>query len=265
MDLKKFEFKKSFGQNFINDDEIINHIIDVSNILNNSLIIEVGPGAGSLTGKLLQTGNNVISYEIDNRLESILKKEFASFDNFHLVMGDFLKCSPMDDINKFKYDHLYLIANLPYYITTPIITKVINELDVDKMVIMVQKEVADRLSASCCSSDYGSFTVFLNYYFDVVCEFIVPREKFTPSPNVDSAIVSLSRKKNKVFVSNEELFFKLVRDSFMFKRKNLKNNLKGYDLEKISLVLNEFGHDLSCRAEQLSLEEFAAISNCLSK
>ena len=261
--MDKFIFKKKFGQNFLKDENILNKIINVSDIKDNSLIIEVGPGNGALTSKLIDTGNTVLSYEIDSDLESILLDKFKDKENFNLIMGDFLDRDIKEDIKDFKYENIYLVANLPYYITTPIINKVIEEIDVDKMVIMVQKEVGDRLSSKVGSRDYSSLTVFLNYYFDIKKEFIVGKNCFVPSPNVDSAIVSLTKKENRLYVKDMDLFERLVRDSFQFKRKNLRNNLKGYDLEKIEDILIQNGFDLTSRGEVIPLEVFVEISNNL--
>lgn len=261
--MDKFNFKKKYGQNFLKDDNILNKIIKVSNLKDDSLIIEIGPGNGSLTSKLLETANNVLAYEIDKELEYILLNKFENYNNFNLIMDDFLNRNISVDIKKFKYSNLYVIANLPYYITTPIITKIISEIDVDKMVIMVQNEVGDRLSASVGCKDYSSLTVFLNYYFDIKKEFIVDKNCFIPSPNVDSCIVSLTKKEKKLYVKDVNLFEKFIRDSFQFKRKNLRNNLKEYNLETIEKILNKYNKDLTSRAESLSLEIFIDIVNNL--
>lgn len=263
MNFKQFEFKKKYGQNFIKEDSIIDKIIRVSDISSNSLIIEIGPGGGSLTKKLVDTNNTVIAYEIDETLEKVLLDQFSSYDNFHLIIDDFLKRDLKSDVSGYSYEKIYVIANLPYYITTPIINKIIEEIDVYKMIIMVQKELADRLAADVGTKDYGSLTVFLNYYFDIKREFIVSRNCFIPSPNVDSAVVSLTRKNELLEVKDKDKFYKLIRDSFQFKRKNLKNNLRGYDLDIISSVLACYNHDLSDRAEVISVSEFVDISNHL--
>lgn len=261
--MDKFNFKKKFGQNFLKDENILNKIINVSDIKDNSLIIEVGPGNGALTNKLIETGNAVLSYEIDSDLEAILLNRFKDKDNFNLIMGDFLDRNIREDIKNYNCDYIYVIANLPYYITTPIISKVIEEIDVDKMVIMVQKEVGDRLSSKVGSRDYSSLTVFLNYYFDIKKEFIVGKNCFIPSPNVDSSIVSLTKKENRLVVKDMNVFERLVRDSFQFKRKNLRNNLKGYDLESIEVILKKYGFNLTSRGEVIPLEVFVEISNIL--
>lgn len=263
MDLNNFKFKKSFGQNFIKEKNIIEKIINASDIPDNTLILEIGPGAGSLTELLVQTGNNVLCYEIDTRLEEILSDKFKNDSNVRFIFNDFLECDINNDIKDYSYDYLYIIANLPYYITTPIISKIIDELDVDKMVLMVQKEVGDRFTANAGSKNYGSLSVFLQSYFDLKQEFLVSRNCFIPKPNVDSVIVSLSKKKEVLDIKNREVFEKLIRDSFQFKRKTLRNNLKGYPLEKIENILKKYGHDLSSRAEVISVLEFVEISNNL--
>ena len=263
---KDFNFKKKYGQNFLKDESIPKKIIDSAKIDEGSLVIEIGPGAGIMT-KLLANNPNVkqvLAYEIDESLEDILAEELAGVKNVDIIYDDFLNRKVSEDIKKYSYSKLYVIANLPYYITTPIIIKLIEEdIDLEKMVIMIQKEVADRFSAQPKSKEYGSITVFLNYYFDIKKEFNVSRNLFTPKPNVDSMVISLNKKKDKYDVKDKELFFKLVRDSFKFKRKTLRNNLKGYNLEKINKVLEKYRLDLTVRAEQLPIEVFVDISNNL--
>ena len=256
------KFKKKFGQNFLQDKNIIKKIANVAETNNEDLIIEVGPGAGALTEELVQK-SQVLAYEIDQELEDNLKEKFKD-KNFSLILDDFLKRDVNKDIESYKYNRLYVIANLPYYITTPIINKIIDDkLPVEKMVLMVQKEVGERFSAKTGSKDYSSITVFLNYYFDIKKEFIVSRNAFFPKPNVDSIIISFTKKDNKLSVNNEELFFKLIRDSFIQKRKTLKNNLKNYDFSKVEEVLNKNNLPLDIRAENVSLETFVEISNNL--
>ena len=257
-----FKFKKKFGQNFLTDDNIINNIITRSEVDKDTLVIEIGPGAGALTKKLSTVSKNVLCYEIDDTLKEILDNNLKNCNNVEIVFKDFLKSNPLEDIKKYEYKKLYVVANLPYYITTPIIMKIIDELDVDKIVIMVQKEVGDRFKAKPNSKDYNSLTVYLNYYFDIIKICDVSRNVFIPKPNVDSIVVSLT-KKDKIKVNDEKLFFKLVRDSFKQKRKTLKNNLKGYDLEIIENVLNKYNFNLNVRAEQLDIEVFVSIANAL--
>ena len=266
MELRDFNFKKKYGQNFLNDITIPKKIVDSAMIKKDSLVIEIGPGAGIMT-KLLATNNNVkqvLAYEIDDTLESILDTNLMGLDNVDIIYDDFLNRNVKNDIKKYDYSYLYVIANLPYYITTPIIMKLIEEsLDIEKVVVMIQKEVADRFSASPNSKEYGSITVFLNYWFDIKKEFSVSRNLFTPKPNVDSMVISLNKKTKPYELKNKELFFKLVRDSFKFKRKTLRNNLKDYDLDKISNVLAKYNFDLTVRAEALPIEVFIDISNNL--
>ena len=259
-----FSLKKKFGQNFIIDENVINSIIDKSKIDKDTLVIEVGPGAGSLTYKLGMSAKNVICYEIDTTLENVLKENISDLNNVKVIYQDFLKANVLDDIKSYEYKKLYFVANLPYYITTPIIIKIIEDcIPVDKMVFMVQKEVGNRFKALPGSKEYGSLSVYLNYYFDVKKILDISRHVFMPEPNVDSIIVEFSKKENLLAVKNEEVFFKLIRDSFTQKRKTLRNNLKGYDLEKIEEVLNRHNLDLSVRAEQLSTEIFIEIANNL--
>ena len=259
-----FNLKKKFGQNFIVDENIINSIIDKSEIDKDTLVIEVGPGAGSLTYKLGKNAKNVLCYEIDTTLKEVLESNINELDNVEVVFEDFLKVNVLDDIKKYEYKKLYLVANLPYYITTPIIIKIVEDnIPVDKMVVMVQKEVGDRFKATPGNKEYGSLSVFLNYYFDTRKLMDVSANVFIPKPNVDSIIVEFKKKENIIDVKDKELFFKLIRDSFTQKRKTLRNNLKGYDLEKVEEVLNNHNLDLSVRAEQLSLEIFIDIANNL--
>ena len=259
-----FSLKKKFGQNFIIDENVINSIIDKSKIDKDTLVIEVGPGAGSLTYKLGISAKNVICYEIDTTLENVLKENTRDLNNVKIIYQDFLKANVLDDIKGYEYKKLYFVANLPYYITTPIIIKIIEDcIPVDKMVFMVQKEVGNRFKALPGSKEYGSLSVYLNYYFDVKKILDISCHVFMPEPNVDSIIVEFSKKENLLAVKNEEVFFKLIRDSFTQKRKTLRNNLKGYNLEKIEEVLNRHNLDLSVRAEQLSTEIFIEIANNL--
>ena len=259
-----FSLKKKFGQNFIIDENVINSIIDKSKIDKDTLVIEVGPGAGSLTYKLGISAKNVICYEIDTTLENVLKENTRDLNNVKIIYQDFLKANVLDDIKGYEYKKLYFVANLPYYITTPIIIKIIEDcIPVDKMVFMVQKEVGDRLSAKVGTKEYSSLSVYLNYYYDIKKEFIVKRNCFLPSPNVDSIVVSFKKKDKMLEVYDEDLFFKLVRDSFKFKRKNIRNNLKEYNLVVIEKVLKKYNFDLNVRAEAISIDIFVDIANNL--
>ena len=259
-----FNFKKKYGQNFIVDKNIIHSIIKKSEIDDETLVIEIGPGAGSLTSELGKYAKNVIAYEIDETLKPILEKNITP--NTEVIFEDFLKRDIAEDIKKYNYKKLYVIANLPYYITTPIIIKLIDtKIDFDKIVVMVQKEVGDRFKAKPKTKEYNSLSVFLSYYFNITKILDVSRNVFMPKPNVDSIVVCFTKKVDKLKVNNEELFFKLIKDSFKQKRKNLRNNLKGYDLENISKTLSKYKLDLTVRAEALPLEIFVDIANNLEE
>jgi 16S rRNA (adenine1518-N6/adenine1519-N6)-dimethyltransferase len=266
MEKHGFNLKKMYGQNFIIDENIINNIINSSNIDKHTLVIEIGPGAGSLTYKLSKYSKNVLCYEIDTTLKELLNDNLSDCNNVEIIFKDFLKANVLEDIKKYDYKKLYVVANLPYYITTPIIIKFIEEsIPVDKIVVMVQKEVGDRFKAKPNTKDYNSLSIYLNYYFDVKKLLDVSKNVFLPKPNVDSIVVEFSKKNNTYKVNNEKLFFNIVKDSFTQKRKTIKNNLKNYDLEKIEQVLNKYNLDLSVRAEQLPIEIFVDISNELNK
>ena len=259
-----FGFKKKFGQNFIIDVNVINSIVDKSEIDKETLVIEIGPGAGSLTYGLATKAKNVLCYEIDTTLKDILNSNLSDFSNVDVIYEDFLKVDVNNELKKYDYNKLYVVANLPYYITTPIILKLIEDkIPVDKFVVMVQKEVGDRFKAKPGTKDYGSLSIYLKYYFEVNNILDVSSNVFMPKPNVDSIVVEFKKVNSKIDVKNEELFFKIVKESFTQKRKTLRNNLKGYDLEKINEVLAKHGYDLSVRAEQLTIEVFADIANSL--
>ena len=265
LDNNSFRFKKKFGQNFITDVNVINKIVDNSLVDNDTLVIEIGPGAGSLTYKLVSSAGFVLCYEIDKDVETILRDNLKDYYNYEIIFDDFLKRDVLNDIKNYNYKKLMVIANLPYYITTPIIMKIIDDnLSPDKMVFMVQKEVGDRFKATPGTKDYNSLSIYLNYFFDIKKLMDVSRNVFMPVPNVDSIVVEFTKKDELLYVDNRELFFKLVRDSFKFKRKTLKNNLKGYNLELIEQVIHNFGYNLSDRAEIIPINVFVEIANSLS-
>jgi len=254
---KDFKFKKKFGQNFLKDENILKKIVDSSKIDNETLVLEIGCGAGALTKEILKETHNYIGYEIDETLRPIL-----DVIDTNIIYGDFLKRNVIEDIKKYNYGKLYLIANLPYYITTPIITKIIEDkIDIDKMIIMVQKEVGARFMAKPNSKEYNSLTIYLNYYFNVYKLLDVSRNVFVPKPNVDSVVLCFEKIQKKYTLNNEKMFFKLVKDSFVQKRKTLRNNLKNYDLDKVMIILKNHGFNDTVRAEQIPIEIFVEISN----
>lgn len=254
----KFDYKKSLGQNFLKDKNIIKKIADSINPTEEDLIIEIGPGAGALTKELVKKKSEVICFEIDTRLKEILEQ--INSEKLTIIYKDFLSIKIKEYIDQNKYKNLYFVGNLPYYITTAIINKIVKESNPYEITIMVQKEVADRFSAKPGTKDYSSISIFLQYNFDIerVCN--VSKTCFEPVPKVDSSVIKFKRNK-KISANDEEKFYKLIKDSFTQKRKNLKNNLKGYDLNKIQMILKKYDKDLTARAEQLSIEEFIDISN----
>lgn len=263
--MNDFNFKKSLGQNFLQDKNILENIVAAANVSGNSLTIEIGAGSGNLTKEIAKVSKHVLCYEIDTRLENILDESLKDYNNIHIIFDDFLKRDIKEDIKDYKYDNLYLIANLPYYITTPIIEKIIeSNLKFQKIVVMIQKEVGERFNAKPGMKEYNSLTVYLNYYFDLKKEFIVSRNCFIPKPNVDSIVISLVNKKDLLYLKDINYFNKLLKDSFKFKRKTIRNNLKNYDLTIVEKVLNKYNFNLNTRAEDLPLIVFVDLSNNLS-
>lgn len=259
-----FDFKKSLGQNFLNDDNIVDKIVKSAEIDKDTLVIEIGPGAGALSKKTIPLSGYAVLYEIDTRVKPILEDVLKENHNYEIIFNDVLKQNIAEDVKRFNYKKIYVVANLPYYITTPIISKVIDEINPDKIVIMIQEEVADRLCAHVGSRDYAMITVALGSQYDIKKLFRVSRNCFTPAPNVDSAVISLD-KHNKYVIDNKKVFDKLISDAFKFKRKNLRNNLKEYDLNKIEEILLRNNYSLSDRAEVIPISLFVEIANELSK
>lgn len=260
-----FNFKKRYGQNFLIDKNIVSKIVNSVNILESNLVIEIGCGDGRLTTFLTSKFDNVLAYEIDLELKDILLKKFETNQNVDFIFDDFLTRNIKEDIKKYNALNIYVVANLPYYITTPIIEKIINSgICIKEMCIMVQKEVGDRFAATIRTKNYSSLSVYLDYYFDVRKLFVVSRNSFMPKPNVDSIVILFKNKEKKLDVKNLDLFFKLIKDSFRFKRKTIKNNLKEYDLKKVEEVLKANGLSLNSRAEEVSTQVFCDIVNFLS-
>lgn len=260
--MKEHIFKKKYGQNFLNDQGILQKIYTSINPNPNDLIIEVGPGSGNLTKWLQKYNCNIICYEIDESL----KEQLASIKNekTQIFFKDFLEADLTSDLSNMHYENLYVIANIPYYITTPIIKKItFANINPQGLVLMVQKEVADRLSAKPKTKDYGYITVLLNYFYDIKKLFNVSKNSFYPRPNVDSAIIKLTpnNKEKTDFI----IFNNLIESAFQFKRKNLRNNLKNFNLDIISSVLEANSYSLNNRAEEIPIEVYIEISNKLKQ
>lgn len=263
--LKKYGLRanKKLGQNFLINEEIINQIIEKADVNKNDTIIEIGPGLGSLTAKLLENANKVIAIELDSNMSNILKERFCLYDNFELIEKDVLKV----DLNEIveKYDSVKVVANLPYYITTPIIMKLLEErLKLKSITVMVQKEVGERFCAVPNSKEYGAITISINYYTKPEIIIDVPKENFEPMPEVDSCVIKLDvRNVPPVEIKNEKDFFNLIKAGFSQRRKTINNSLAsmGISKEKIKSVLEKLSIDSKLRAENLTMEQFADISN----
>lgn len=263
-----FKLTKSLGQNFLTDKFVIEDIIDGSDISEEDLVIEIGPGIGVITYEAAQIAKKVIAVEIDKNLIPILKETLGEFDNVEVVNKDILKT----DVNELIGDEkrVKIIGNLPYYITTPIIMKLLEDkVNADSITIMMQKEVADRIKAKPGTKAYGALSIAVQYYCSIEKVTDVPRTSFVPNPNVDSEVLKLNILKEKpVKVMDEELFFKVVRASFNMRRKTLNNSLmgvEGVDKEIVKLSLEASGIDPIRRGETLSIEEFARLADEIKK
>lgn len=255
----EFEYKKSLGQNFLKDENITTKIANLSEIDKNTLVIEIGPGAGSLSKKIIPLSGYSILYEIDTRLKDTLVNVLSNYNNYEIIFGDFLEQEICHLRENYDYKKIYVVANLPYYITTPIITKLMNEIYPERIVIMVQEEVANRLSADYGSRDYGMISVLLGSRYNIKKLFKVSRKCFIPEPNVDSAVICLD-KNDKLTRVNSSIFEELIKQAFQFKRKNLRNNLKKYDLKLIDEILSQYNYSLSNRAEDIPVDVFIEIA-----
>lgn len=262
--MEKFNFKKSLGQNFIKDDLIIDKIINAAEIDSNTLAIEIGPGAGALSKEIVSRAKFTILYEIDERLEKVLRDKLCDYNNYELIIKDVLDVSLSDDIAKHSYEKVVVVANIPYYITTPIVRKLIDDIYPDRIVIMIQEEVANRITSLPGSKEYGFMSVFVQSKYNACKLFRVDKKYFTPIPKVDSAVIKLD--KNSTYnINNNDFFVKFIQDSFRYKRKNIKNNLNNYDLKKIEEILTKHNIFLTDRSEDIPVDVFVTIANELSK
>ena len=267
-----FVFQKKFGQNFLIDTHVLDKIISAANITKEDTILEIGPGIGSMTQYLCEKAGKVISVEIDKMLIPILEENLSNYDNFILINNDFLKL----DINSLLKEHnckkVKVVANLPYYITTPIIMSLFeNNIPIDSITVMVQKEVAQRMQAEPSSKDYGALSLAIQYYSttDIIAN--VPPNCFMPRPNVGSAVIKLTLREKKPYpLKDKKLMFKLVRAAFNQRRKTLVNAIKNstdinITKEEISDALDKMELSQTIRGEALSLEQFCILSNILTK
>lgn len=260
-----FKFTKSLGQNFLVDDSVLMDIVEGSEVNKEDLVIEIGPGVGTLTSELLKRAKKVYAVELDEGLIPILKEELKDFDNFELVHKDALKVNFNELIGEEK--SVKMVANLPYYVTTPIIAKLLNEdYNFKSLTIMIQKEVGERIAAEPNSKDYGSLSILVQYYCNAKVIRKVPPSSFIPQPKVESIVIKLDKlPQPRVTVRDEKLYFRIVRESFNMRRKTLWNAMKNLKLDKELLedAFNKAGIDPKRRGETLSLEEFANLSNSI--
>jgi 16S rRNA (adenine1518-N6/adenine1519-N6)-dimethyltransferase len=254
---------KRIGQNFMINQEIVDEIIEKANLSKEDVVLEIGPGLGSLTKELINNAGKVIAVELDQNMINILNDRFAGYENLKIIQNDILKVNLKDILNSDK--KIKVIANLPYYITTPIIMKLLEDrLNIDSIIVMVQKEVGERICAKPGSKEYGAITVSVNYYSNSKIIINVPKENFLPEPEVDSCVIKLDvLEKPSVIVKNERLFFSLIKTGFSQRRKTILNSLSNgyFSKEEISKVLKTLNVNEKLRAENLSVQDFANISN----
>lgn len=264
---------KSLGQNFLIDDEAVENIVEAANLSNNDMVIEIGPGLGTLTAKLLEKAGKVISIELDDRMIEILNDRFSLYDNFMLLHEDVLKVdlNKLIDENIENMKSVKIVANLPYYITTPIIMKLLEDnLNIESITVMIQKEVADRITAIPGEKNSGAITYSVYYYADAKEVCFVSKDCFIPAPEVNSEVINLHiRGERAVKVKSEEMFFKVIKASFMQRRKTLLNGLVNSsivkDKETGKSLLKDIGLPENIRGENLSIEQFAKLADELVK
>ncbi|CCI61217.1 MAG: 16S rRNA (adenine(1518)-N(6)/adenine(1519)-N(6))-dimethyltransferase RsmA [Staphylococcus equorum] len=266
-----FNFKKSLGQNFLIDVNIIQKIIDASDIGENTGIIEIGPGMGSLTEQLAKNAKKVVAFEIDQRLIPVLKDTMGPYDNVEIINEDILKANIAHYVTEHlaDCDNIMVVANLPYYITTPILLNLMQQtLPIDGYVVMMQKEVGERLNAQVGTKAYGSLSIVTQYYTETSKVLTVPKTVFLPPPNVDSIVVKLMKRQTpEVDIDNEDKFFKMTKAAFSQRRKTISNNYQSLfvdgkaNKEIIKKWLETSGIDPRRRGETLSIKEFAKLYN----
>lgn len=264
-ELGEFKFKHALGQNFITDTNLLAAIVSDSGASSESEVLEIGAGAGTLTRQIARACKKVVSYEVDKDLTTILTKLESEMGNLKVVFNDVMKV-PLEEIEAQFENNYHLIANLPYYITTPILFKFLESKKIKSICVMVQKEVAERMVAKSDTKDYGTITPIIDYYGDAKITRIVSRNMFTPAPNVDSAIVTITF--NNKYECDDEAFKKVVHSAFAMRRKTLVNNLMksfNHKREVIENVLLDCNIDKNVRGEKLSTSDFVLIANKLKK
>lgn len=263
----KFHIKKKYGQNFLTDKKILDKIISSANISSNTGVIEIGPGLGALTYKLCENAKHVLAYEIDSELIPILNENLKEFNNIDILNIDVLEADVSKDIKKYLSDceEVIVVANLPYYITTPILLNLLQNIHINRYIVMMQLEVADRICGKTQTKDYNSLSITIQYQASCKKLFKVPRTVFNPAPNVDSAVIEIDVYKDiKHKPRNESFFFDVVRSSFAQRRKTLMNNLInrfGPEKEKFTKILDKLGIKQNARSEELSVDDFVNLAD----
>ena len=263
-----FHFSKSLGQNFLTDRSVCTRIVEFSEVTKEDSVLEIGPGIGSLTGEIANSAKKVVTVEIDRALLPVLAETLSEYDNITVINSDIMKCN-LDELieNEFNGEKPKVCANLPYYITTPILSFLIESKRFSSITTMIQKEVAERICASPSTSEYGAFSVYAQYYTEPELLFTVPADSFIPQPKVQSAVVILRmRETPAVTPKSEDFFFRIVKASFAQRRKQLANSLHSAfksDLSKEEIIatITSAGHKPSVRGEELSIEDFCALSD----
>lgn len=262
---------KGYGQNFLIDEYTVNNIVKEAGVCKDDLIIEIGPGLGTLTSLLLNNAGKVICVELDFKMINVLNERFSLYENFELINNDILKVNLNELLEKnSNFKNVKVVANLPYYITTPIIMKLLEgKLNLTSITVMVQKEVAQRLAEKPGGKETGAITYSINYYTNPKIVLNVSKDCFIPSPKVDSSVLQLQvLDKPKIDVSDEKLFFRIIKSAFIQKRKTLINSLSNSgiaDKQTLENILNELKIDIRIRAEQLTLEEFGLLTEYIKK
>lgn len=263
----EFKFNKNFGQNFLIDELILNRIVESSDIDSETHVIEIGPGIGTLTQEMAKKAGHITAIEIDPSLVEILKETLSNYNNIEIIQGDALKANFNEIIKDSTYKKFKVVANLPYYMTTPMITKILNEWKgIESITLMIQKEAGDRVMAKADEEEYGTLALTANYYSTVnrICK--AAPVCFMPQPRVESVVLRMDiYKEPPYYVSDEKLLFNIIKGAFNMRRKTLWNVLKGYGLpkEELKVVFEEAGIDEKRRGETLSLKEFADLTNSL--